>query len=449
MATSAVMGLILVALATWSFWRLPALHPAQLWTIPWALAASLYLLDLLPYPMLSGTTAFIVSAASLAFVASAVGGELLARHTLIARHRLRLDLEPRPDQIRRAAALAVALTGILLAAFLSQVALRYGVHAAIISSSTVRNAIEAGSLAITIKYVYLAIAATALCAVAASSATKSNSRRRWATAGTASVASLYFSTGRSTIVAAAIVGVVTYVLARGWRPSRVQFAAGVALIGVLALLVFSIGGALIGKTFANNAQLQAVPSVFREHRWISDLALPYQYASAPISALDTLVANAPVWGSTHGCASLSEACRILARLGVDVRGVSRIRPFTAEPVAWNTYTALDAPILDGGLTLAVPIVAAVGFLMGALWAFARARLFPGLVAYGILAPAAVTASGQFNFTAPHLLGAIIIAFGVVGIVCFVNRGSRASHDRSWIGVSSSRAKSSALTDSRP
>src|SRR5947199_10177527 len=62
---------ILLATAVVAVARLPPLHPAQLWTVPWTIAVGLYSLRLLPYRSLSTTTVVVAGASSLAFVAGA------------------------------------------------------------------------------------------------------------------------------------------------------------------------------------------------------------------------------------------------------------------------------------------------------------------------------------------------------------------------------------------
>jgi hypothetical protein len=178
---------------------------------------------------------------------------------------------------------------------------------------------------------------------------------------------------------------------------------------VLALVVFVVGGRMIGKTFENHPSFSAIPSVLTEHDPLTELALPYQYASAPIPALDVQVDRTATWGTTHGCATFAELCRVAERLGPDLPAASRVRPFTIEPLAWNTYTALDTPLLDGGLVFAVPILAVAGLLVGFIWSAARGRHVTAVSTYALIAPAIVTAYGQFNFTAPHIIGAIIIS----------------------------------------
>jgi hypothetical protein len=403
---------ILVALAVFSVWRLPPLHPAQLWSIPWAIAAGLYLIHLLPYRPLDIETAVLASSSGLVFVLGTLFGE-----------RIDGRLAAEPDQRRRvdsatiqsAAVVALGLTALMLFAFLGQATRQFGVRATVVSTATVRGAIAAGDFPLTIKYVYAAIAATALCAIAA--ARDSGSRLTpWHAAALLSISSIYFSTGRGTLVLTILVAVIAYLLARKRRLSRVRFISGSVGVGVLALAIFIAGGDLIGKTFANNPGLQAVPSTFTEHPRLRVLALPYEYASAPIAALDIQVDAAIPLGATHGCAAFSEACRVLNRLGLPLQGASRIRPFTREPLPWNTYTALDVPLLDGGLVFLLPIMGLIAISLGALWHFARRGSLIAICSYAVLAPAAVASSGSFNFTAPHLVGAIIIALASIGLM---------------------------------
>jgi hypothetical protein len=401
------MVLILFAMAVLSVWRLPPLHPAQLWSIPWALAAGLYFMHLLPYRRLDVETVVIACGSCLVFVLGTLAGE-----------RIGGRLAAKPDrrsnigivEIRWAATMAVGLTALMLCAFMTQAAAHFGVRAVLASTPNVRDAIGAGEFALTIKYVYAALAATALCAIAAAKDSKSRPTH-WHAATILSILSIYFATGRSTLVVAVVVALVAYLLARERPLSRARFVGGSVAVGALALVVFIAGGKLIGKTFANNPGLQAVPSAFTQHARLRVLALPYEYASAPIAALDLQVDAASTWGTTHGCAAFSESCRVLERLGVsDVHAVPRVRPFTREPLPWNTYTALDIPLMDGGIAFVIPLTGLVGCALGGLWSVGRRRSTLGLCAYALLAPAAVTASGSFNFTAPHLLGAILISF---------------------------------------
>jgi hypothetical protein len=405
MNASAVMVSILLALAVFSVWRLPPLHPAQLWSIPWALAAGLYFMHLLPYRRLSVETVVLVCGSCLAFVVGTLIGErIVGRRAAVRDWRSNAN----DVAIRWAAAAAVGLTALMLCAFLAQAAEHFGVRATLVSTAKVRNAIGAGGFSLTIKYVYAAIAASALCAIAAARDSGTHSIR-WHAATLLSILSVYFSTGRSTLVETLLVALVAYLLARERPLSRLRFVSGSVAVGVLALVIFIVGGNVIGKTFANNLQLQALPSTFTQHPRLRVLALPYEYASAPIAALEVQVDAATPFGTTHGCAAFSEACRVLNRLGLPLQGASRIRPFTNAPLPWNTYTALDLPLLDGGVVFVVPILALIGILLGSLWQFAQRDFLTATCAYAILAPAAVASSGSFNFTAPYLVGAVIIA----------------------------------------
>jgi hypothetical protein len=406
------MVAILGVLAVISLWRLPPLHPAQLWSIPWAVAAGLYFMHLLPYRRLDVETVVLACSSCLGFVAGTLAGERIGGR-LAAEPGRRSNVGT--GAIRWAAAMALGLTALMLCAFLAQVAAHFGARAALLASPQVRDAIGAGAFPLTIKYVYAALAATALCAIAAARGSSSRPTR-WHALTTLSILSIYFSTGRSTLVVTILVALAAYLLARERPLSRMRFVSGSVGVGALTLIIFIAGGSLIGKTFSNNPGLQALPSTFTRHPRLQVLALPYQYASAPIAALDVQVDAATPLGTTHGCAAFSEACQVLNRLGFQLQGASRVRPFTTEPLPWNTYTALDVPLLDGGIVFLVPIVGLIGILLGLLWCFARRGSLTAVFVYAVLGPAAVASSGSFNFTAPHLIGAIIIALAALALV---------------------------------
>jgi oligosaccharide repeat unit polymerase len=403
------MTFFLIAIAVWTIVRLPPLHPAQLWSVPWAGAAGLFALQLLPYRELPPLTCALIVGATLAFVAGAVVGDRHLRRPASSTTSERLDYV----LLARAAAGALVLTGLVLVAFLWQTSRDFGLRDALLSSGDVRGAIGTGAASVTIKYVYAALAATALSSLAAAQAPTRNGRIAWVLATGAAVASLYFSTGRSNVVNAVIIAAIAYLLARPRLPSREQFLVGVAAIACLAVVVHILGGLIIGKTYANNADLRRTPSFFTSHSEFRTFALPYQYASAPVAGLAVQVDASTALGTSHGCALFSEACSVLRDLGTEVEPVRRIRPFTRPPLPWNTYSGLDAPLQDVGVVGAMPLLAIVGILVGGLWAAARARRRHALTAYPITAAALIAGYAQFAFTAPHVLGAIVIASGLL------------------------------------
>jgi oligosaccharide repeat unit polymerase len=409
--TGPELGLLLVlsATAVWTIVRLPPLHPAQLWSVPWAMAAALFALQLLPYRELSLLSCSLAAGATLAFVAGTVVGDRYVVPRLWGAASVRADY----GLVARAAVGALVLTALLLLAFLWQTIDRFGLREALVSSADVRAAIGTGAASVTIKYVYAAIAACALSGAAAAHAPTTRHRIGWAIASGAAVASLYFSTGRSTLVFGVIIAVIAYLLGRPRPPKRKVFLLGVAAIACIAVIVHILGGLIIGKTYANNADLRQTPSFFSSNTEFRTFALPYQYASAPIAGLGVLVDGSTRLGTSHGCAVFSEACSVLRDLGADIEPVRRIRPFTPPPLPWNTYTVLDAPLLDVGVIGAIPLTAIVGILIGAVWGAARARRRHALIAYPIATAAVIAAHSQFAFTAPHLLGAIIIASGLL------------------------------------
>jgi hypothetical protein len=417
--TGSELGMLVVVSATavWAIVRLPPLHPAQLWSVPWALAVGLFALELLPYRDTSVLTGALVAGATLAFVAGTLAGDRYFRRRLSGTPTVRADY----GLLARAAIGALVLTALLLAAFLWQTIQRFGLHDALVSSVDVRIAIGTGATPVTIKYVYAATAACALSGAAAARAPTTNKTIGWAIAAGAAVATLYFSTGRSAVVNGVIIATCAYLIGRPRLPKRSEFLVGVGAIACIAVIVHILGGLVIGKTYANNPYLRETPSFFSSHSEVRALALPYQYASAPIAALGVQVDASPVLGTPNGCATFSEACSVLRDLGANTEPVPRIRPFTRPPLPWNTYTSLDAPLLDVGVAGVIPLLALVGALIGGLWGAARAGRRHALVGYPIAAAAVIAANSQFAFTAPHLVGAFLIASGLLVLSGYVGR----------------------------
>jgi hypothetical protein len=114
--------------------------------------------------------------------------------------------------------------------------------------------------------------------------------------------------------------------------------------------------------------------------------------------------------------------------GLNIQTVPEIRSFTAAPLKWNTYTALDSPLLDGGKWLVVPAAILAGLLLGGTWQAARRRSLLAILCYAMLTPAIVTSSGSENFTAPLLLGAILIALAAMTAAQIVNNTLRRGRD---------------------
>jgi hypothetical protein len=396
---------------------LPPLHPVQIWAFFWSLAIGAYSLGLLPYQQLGVLPQVLLGLALLGFMGGAMVGEHLGK-----RAADRLEARRGPSQMAHlplAAKIVFALTLLGLVGFLLQVERSYGLRAALVSSPHVRQAIEAGAFNVSIKYVYVAVAASVLCGASAAIGPHT---RRWVLAGGSAVLSTYFATGRSTVVVATVAGLCAYALTRLDLPSKRSFIIGGCTVAVVAVGIFTIGGSLIGKTFANS-ELATIDSVFERHVSLRLTALPYEYMSAPIAAFGLEVGLANRLPRTSGCASFGYVCSILRHSGVDVEPIPEVRPFTAAPLKWNTYTSLDAPLLDGGLWLVVPAAILAGIASGAAWAAARRRRLPALVCYAALTPAIVTAHGSNNFTAPLLVGSILIALGALLIAQMIHRTS--------------------------
>lgn len=408
--TGSILAVGLILALVVAFWRLPALHPIQLWLLVWSLSTALYALRLLPYIALSWTTIGLAGGASLAFVTTAA---------VSSRWRCNEPERGLSENLRltisRAAIWVLVVAVVWLAAYLTQVVVTYGLGSISRTSVSARHGIQKGEFSITIKYIYLMFAAIALTAYNGALSPPGRGRRRWIGSCVICVASLYFATGRATVVDGAIAASVTYALARPHPIRKRTLILAIAGLGFLALCVFLSLGAIIGKTFEHDPGFLQVPNVFAGHRYLSELALPYQYASAPIAALQVQVHSSGLWGDGHGCAMVPSVCSILGKIGISVPHIPRIRAFTAPPLPWNTYTSLDAPLIDGGKALLIPIVGLIGSLLGLLWSSAARRNPLAVIFYALEAVALITAAGSFNFTAPQLIGAFLIAAIALGL----------------------------------
>ena len=131
------------------------------------------------------------------------------------------------------------------------------------------------------------------------------------------------------------------------------------------------------------------------------------YVSAPIGALNVLVLDPPE-DRSDGCAMLSAACSVMARAGLDARPTRPIRPFTADPIPWNTYTALDDAIRDVGINGAPIVFALLGALCGWLWAWARGGRAWAMAVYAVISTAILGSAGSNSFAAAHVVGAIAV-----------------------------------------
>ena len=398
---------VLTAYAIWTVWRLEPLHPGQLWAIPWAVSTTLYALHLLPYRGLSPLDAVLIGCASAAFLAGSV---VLGSRV----ERSEASMEPHAYRtVASAAVLSLGLTVVGLVAFLVQAVNAYGFAGAIVSPAPLRRGIELARFTITIKYIYPAIATSALAGVAAGLAPSRSQRARWIGAGALAVLSVYFATGRGTIVDTALAGLCAFAFAKPARVERRHFVPAIIAMACATVAVFLVGGAVIGKTYANNSALRHVPSVFNDHPSISVLALPYEYASAPIAALGVQLSVATALGDAHGCAVLHPVCVALRSAGLAVPDVPRIRPFTSAPLPWNTYTALDVPIIDWGTVLVVPFLGCVGILLGWFARMAWRGDARWVLVYSVEAIALLTSTSSFNFLAPHVVGGILVGLAAL------------------------------------
>ena len=398
--TAAFTGTVFLA----ALRKLPPLHPTQIWSGSWAIATTLYALRLLPYRNLSWLTAGLICGGVVAFAAGAGLGARLA-----GRRRVRRIATNEVEVVELAAWLSIALLALSLTAFLAQLVSRYGVTRVLRISPEVKFYLSSGEAPLSGTYVEVAIAAAAICGLAAALATARGARWRWLFAALACSGSVYFSTSRAFIVVALIVGLAALVVA-GMSVNRRLLVTG-ALAGGIAVVAIFIGlGAVLGKTYRNST-IGGFDNFFARHPAVSSLALPYQEATASIPALDLLTGVSSTWGIAHGCATVPIACGALRKLGVPAMRVPVTGPFTKAPLQWNGYTSLERFLIDGGTALALVLVATSGVIAGFSWARARAGSAGGIVIYAIIVPALVAAYRQ------NLIELVLIAAAIgVGLL---------------------------------
>ena len=422
---------VVATVAIVSVKRYPSFHPSQLWAIPWALATFAYALKLLPYRDIRFSSAALMMMSVVAFV---LGTELARRRRTGLEGGLPLgSLALRGElKLERAAMLAFVIAALWCAVFLAQAAGQFGLGNVLSADFVVREAIGAGEFGLTIKYTYAALGSAALAAVVAGRSEPGRSRRLWLLISALSIALIFFATGRATLMAGAISALVAFCLSAGVEVTRRRLAVGSLVVAVAAVAVFLAGSELSGKTFANNPELAILPSSFNDHNDLPDWsALPYQYISAPIAAADVQLSYTSGIGGSWGCATLPEACSVLQSLGFGTAPIDRVRPFTAHPLIWNTYTSIDSPALDFGWVLTAPFFFVIGVLSGALWNRSRSRGPGSVVVYALLAPALLTGFNVFNFTAPHVIGSMVYAAALMWVATAIpgqNRGNPGASD---------------------
>ena len=408
-----VLAVVLSLGALLALRRLPPLHPAQLWILPWSVASMLYALRLLPYRPLSASALFLILGGSVAFMTAAWAAGRPAGRRLPAGQKTSAEISRAEyPVVSRAAALLLPLAAVWLGAFMVQVSLRFGLKAAFVSSADVRLGLGAGALSLTIKYVYASFAAALVCGFAGALAGSPRARIHWLLAAAACVLSTYFTTGRSNLVTAALLAGLPFAVVHRDALTLPRLLGATAATAVLVLGALLIGGGIIGKTFSNS-ELATIQTPFTGHSWSEQLALPYEYATAPIAAFNELDAIAPTWGRTAGCATLSAGCSVLSALGLPAHAEPPIRAFTGPPLPWNTYTALDSLLIDGGPALVIPFAAILGLITGRAWRVAVTLTPLGIIFYSMLATATLFSSVQNNFFASHLLGAMVLAAAAV------------------------------------
>lgn len=426
------LAIALVGVAIFAYRRLTTFHPATLWLIAWAVAMMLYALRALPYRSLGPPTLVLIGSWTALFCLGAVLGGRTRTIPKPPRQLPRLRTAEPHLPLAAGLAAVTALAGLGL--FLLQLTSSYGLRAGIVSDANVRLAIAEGATRFTVKYIYVAFAASSLAGLAASRSDTPHARRVWLTVAMVMIGSQYFSTGRSNILLAAVMAATAYFLGARQPIGHWRVLLVGAAVGVVSLAVFVGMGSLLGKSF-EASDVQTFDNAFVRHGQLQPAALPYQYVTAPLPAFDRVREITPDLGR-GGCRTLSPLCSVGQQLGLPVAPEPSLTGFTRPPSPWNTFTALYGPLVDGGPYLGAIIIFAEGLLFGLLWALALSRSFYGISAYAVMSSAVVYSTVENTLLQPHLVGAALVALLAIGVAVRLHPlASRCMHR--W-GVASGR-----------
>ncbi|MGH2912829.1 MAG: O-antigen polymerase, partial [Solirubrobacteraceae bacterium] len=404
--SSIVPSLFFLSLLVVSLLALPAFHPIQLYSAPWAAATTLYALKLLPYKTLSWSSVTFMCGAATVFAGTSLLGERILARTRRAHDAVALpNADPRaPLLAARGAAWTATLLGApLFLVFLAQTASRFGVTDTLLVAKGIRDALVAEGPPRSVLYERLAFPATALWSLAAALTPTTRERRLCLLGCACAVLSLYFSTGRELVVNAVLIAVAIQVALRSPRSSSSMVKAATA-VALGAVVLFVAVGALGGHTFRKSG-IWTFDNFFSRHEAFSAFALPYEDLSAPIVAFDLRLRDAGTWGRTDGCSIAARECSLLRELGARVQRPPAAPPFTGPPLQWNAYTYLDAFLLDGGRALVILPVALLGLFVGIAWGAVRRRSYYGILAYAFCVPILVFSYRQ-NLLDEFLLDAL-------------------------------------------
>lgn len=407
MLISYLLAAFFVAATAASLRFLPALHPVQLWCLPWTAATLLFCLRLLPMEPISAGAAGLIVAATACFTA----GTLLAGPAYERLpQRARRAWKPIPDQLTIAASLSLVLLTVAMALQLGPQIADHGLGATLVSSGQLKaETLQTDNP----RFIYFAIVAVTLTAMASATAEDRLTGRLWGIGCGAAISTPYFTSGRGVVMYLLGVACLAYLLTRRTQPTMRQLLAGAAAFGAVIIAVTMAIGVLQDRGLTKTSDLGSVPSVFRDHDLVSQLAVPYSYAALPLSGLTEQVKLSSALGESDGCASARIVCNGLNRLGLDVEPVDPARPFTSRPLRFNLYTALDLPLADGGYIFAPLILGLTGFVLGLLWCACRRGSLVGLVGYPIIGAACFYATSKYDFASQYLIGALIISLLLV------------------------------------
>lgn len=406
MLSSYLLALFFAAAAAACLRLLPPLHPLQLWCLAWAAATALFCMRLLPVVPITSAAAALVVAATICFGA----GTLLAAPAFERFAGGARRWEAGWSTLQLAAAMALLLLGVALAIHLGPLVREFGLWSTLSSSNELKGT---SLVSDNPRYLYFAIAAVPLAALAAARAPGPREARIWGALCASAAASPYFASARAAIIYLVLVAGLAYLLGRPRPPDprRLLVAAG-AFVAVIVTVMIAVG-LLQDRGITTSSDVGSVPSVFHDEPVLGQLGVPYGYAVLPLAALGEQVRVSSSFGHADGCASLRVACSALQRTGLPFDPVDPARPFTSQPIRWNLYTSLDLPLVDGGIVLAPLILGLTGFVLGLLWQAIRRGTLLGLIGYPLFGASCFYATTKYEFSSQYQVGALIIALLLV------------------------------------
>lgn len=183
------------------------------------------------------------------------------------------------------------------------------------------------------------------------------------------------------------------------RPRLRMRMAARAVVGVITgLVIFTLLGDLIGKSYENSS-LAADQSVHSSRGIPAELALPYLYVVGPLPTLDQVV-HEDTYATARdsgGAAVLRPVLQVLERVVPGVTAPAQQQAFRYIPYPFNTATFIGPVFSDWGLQGVVVVVFALGVVGG--WAqirWRRDRSLANQLLLSLIVVSAITSTGDLS-----------------------------------------------------